>query len=342
MAKTVIANTDSLKDSRTPINNNFTELYTGANIHAASEKNPPIDADEVGFLDSVASFALVRATWTQVKAFLKTYFDTLYSTAVKATGAEITTGTDDAKFATAKAIADSFIGELGGWINLGAVTYEGADAPTYTISFASDMTAILGAGMRIKLTDSTVKYFIITAVGAYSGGKTIITVYGGTDYTLSGGAMTLPHYSIQKAPFGFPLSPIQWTVEVTDVTTRSQASPTQNVWYNLGENVISIPIGCWNVSYQCLVEIVKAAASSEIQVTLSTANNSESDFDFTIYGYAVSADLTMVTNRLKTLLIAAKTPYYLNTRTLTASVAGIYNTSNGNSKMLLRAVCAYL
>jgi len=42
-------------------------------------KNPPIDADRVLYQDSTAANNLVRSTWTQVKAFLKTYFDTLYN-----------------------------------------------------------------------------------------------------------------------------------------------------------------------------------------------------------------------------------------------------------------------
>ena len=44
--------------------------------------------------------------------------------------------------------------------------------------------------------------------------------------------VTLPNYSITKAPFGFPLSPAKWTVEVTDTSERVQASPTQDTWYN--------------------------------------------------------------------------------------------------------------
>ena len=42
-------------------------------------KNPPIDADKVIYRDSTAADVLVTSTWTQIKAFLKTYFDTLYS-----------------------------------------------------------------------------------------------------------------------------------------------------------------------------------------------------------------------------------------------------------------------
>src|SRR3989304_4858511 len=49
-------------------------------------KNPPIDADLAVYRDSAASDALVTSTWTQVKAFLKTYFDSIYDAAGTAAG----------------------------------------------------------------------------------------------------------------------------------------------------------------------------------------------------------------------------------------------------------------
>src|ERR1035437_10829457 len=82
---------------------------------------------------------------------------------VKATSAEINTGTDDAKFATPAAIAGSFIGVQGGWSPLGAATYTSSDAPTYVITFAAGVAnGLTGTGTKIKLTDRTVKYFIVT------------------------------------------------------------------------------------------------------------------------------------------------------------------------------------
>ena len=77
-----------------------------AKITALDPKTTPIDADVVALVDSTGP-TTKKLSWANIKATLKTYFDTLYSTAVKATGAEVDTGTDDAKFATAKAIADS-------------------------------------------------------------------------------------------------------------------------------------------------------------------------------------------------------------------------------------------
>ena len=49
-----------------------------AEIHAATGKSTPVDADETALADSAASFALKKLTWANVKATLKTYFDTLY------------------------------------------------------------------------------------------------------------------------------------------------------------------------------------------------------------------------------------------------------------------------
>jgi hypothetical protein len=48
-------------------------------IHAATVKATPVDADEFGYDDSAASFGLVRATWANLKAAFKTYYDTLYA-----------------------------------------------------------------------------------------------------------------------------------------------------------------------------------------------------------------------------------------------------------------------
>ncbi len=49
-----------------------------ADTHAASEKTPPHNDDEMPLVDSENSWSLKKITWANIKAALKTYFDTLY------------------------------------------------------------------------------------------------------------------------------------------------------------------------------------------------------------------------------------------------------------------------
>jgi hypothetical protein len=238
-----------------------------------------------------------------------------------------------------------------GWTPYTAVTPTSGtlDDPSFELTFAGvDLSTTLYPGMRVKLTQSTVKYFIITKV-AFST-NTTVTVYGGTDYDLvSTGttAITAFSYSTSRAPAGFPMDPTKWTVETTDTTQRSQASPTSGTWYNLGTKSIEIPIGVWDVSYQVSQSVERQSTGNmDVSTTLSTANNSQSDADFT--SYALTAQLssgTMYLNtpafRQKILSLAAKTTYYLNTKTDQSSIATLYN-NNGASKLLIKAVCAYL
>jgi len=50
----------------------------GSSIHGATGKTTPVDADTVPLIDSAASNVLKKVTWANIKATLKTYFDTLY------------------------------------------------------------------------------------------------------------------------------------------------------------------------------------------------------------------------------------------------------------------------
>ena len=56
-----------------------TTTTTGALINGATAKTTPVDADFVGLMDSAASNVLKKLSWANIKATLKTYFDTLYA-----------------------------------------------------------------------------------------------------------------------------------------------------------------------------------------------------------------------------------------------------------------------
>jgi len=294
-------------------------------IHGATAKTTPVDADEVGLIDSAASNVLKKLTWSNIKATLKSYFDSVTTTLTNKTLS-----------------SPLFTGTIDGWISAGETwTYASADDPTFTFTISGDKTSKYSAGMRIKLTQTSVKYFIITAV-SYSSPNTTITVYGGTDYDLVNATITSPYYSTQKAPQGFPLNPNKWSVTLVN-NTNPEGTISQNVWTNLDSLSISIPIGCWSVYFSVYgLYSYRNGTSSSPMVTLSTANNSETDKEFTIRFESTGATATLLAvagtaSRTKELLIATKTSYYINFTQVGADSASV-----GCQQRIIRATCAYL
>jgi hypothetical protein len=235
-----------------------------------------------------------------------------------------------------------------GWIaDINTWTYSSVDGPTGVISINADMTGLLQNGMRIKLTQTTIKYFIVTDVGAYAAGATLITVYGGTSYFLANAAISSPCYSPTKAPYGFPTSPSKWTVSLTDTGNRSQAAPVAFTYYNINSHSISIPIGHWRVYFEVTGEVMYAAAAAiqvSIMFTLSNTNNSVSDSELLDYFTAiypiVTAAARITFHKEKLLTLTSKVTYYLN---MSANVAATSISERGDmSPTHIRAVSAYL
>lgn len=210
---------------------------------------------------------------------------------------------------------------------------------TFIVDTSVDLSASIGVGHKIKITDTTVKYFFVHAIAT-----TRLTLYGGTDYSIvKTTALASPYYSMVKAPFEFPLDPIKWTWEVADTGSRSQASPAQNTWYNPTSLAISLPIGCWRTLYETVAQASDSSSADwTINVTLSTANNSESDIRFTsgIRNAAVTYVYSSV-HKEKSIKLAARTTYYLNFRTNQANQDTL--AFRGDiSTTIISAVCAYL
>lgn len=283
---------------------------------AASSKSTPVDADLIPLVDSAASNVLKQLSWANLKATLKTYFDTLYP-------------------------------PYSGWRSYSTVTptYTSADDPTYTITFAAvDLTSVLSVGMKVKFTNnSTTFYGFITAISFST--NTVVTLYGGTDYDVANSAITAFQYSTDRAPQGFPMNPDKWTVSVSDTNIYTQASPVAGTWYNLGTtaNQISLPIGVWRVMYKAQLQ-ASNATSVTTYITLSTANNSESDTDMTRQGEvsgSASVRPCVAAWCEKIIAVAAKTTYYLNEKVGTSSLGNLWIRGD-NEKTIIRAVCAYL
>jgi hypothetical protein len=90
----------------------------------------------------------------------------------------------------------TYVDPTTGWINPSDTwTYASAT----TINVPTGAASIYSVGDKIKLTQTTVKYFYIVTVA-----DTLLTVTGGTDYTVANAAISANYYSHATSPVGFP------------------------------------------------------------------------------------------------------------------------------------------
>lgn len=243
-----------------------------------------------------------------------------------------------ASWAAASGSTDGWTADSNTW------TYSSVDGATGIVTINADLTGVIQAGDRIKLTQTTAKYFIVTKTPTFSSPNTTITMWGGTDYTLANAAITLPYYSHAKSPFGMNIDPAKWTVTTTNTANTSQASPVNGTWYNIASINIVIPIGVWYVDYQTTLDGWKGSASNaDLNTALSTANNSRSNSTLSNRSYhaSVSADVMSNHSAKDLLTLASKTTYYLNCMSNADSLGSI-NMRGDFAIIIIRAVCAYL
>jgi hypothetical protein len=223
-----------------------------------------------------------------------------------------------------------------GWTLISQVlTYATADAPTFTATTSADLTPFISVGMRIMLTNTTVKYFIVTAITSST-----ITLYGGTDYALTNVAISAVYYSPHKAPFGFPLDPNKWKIRVVDNTGYTLSGPGVGTYYNPGSLKATLPIGSWTLSGQFQMYVSgSAGVIYTISGALSTSASSVSDTDLVDFGTLIDV-ATAKFLRIKTLTIATKTIYYLILGVIYGTPTSISIPLSSNT--VLEAVCAYL
>jgi len=124
-----------------------TTTTSGALINGATAKTTPVDADQLGLMDSAASNVLKKLSWANIRATLKTYFDTLYVGAV--TGASDysdTTWTPTLTFATPGDLSVAYLTRVGTQIKIGKMVVLNFDISTsaFTWTTASGAMSITG------------------------------------------------------------------------------------------------------------------------------------------------------------------------------------------------------
>lgn len=208
----------------------------------------------------------------------------------------------------------------------GAATANTVDSP-----FTQDASGVPGG---------TYDYGIVTGITSTT---LTVQVPEGCAIPTSGG-IAGARYSIQKAPFGFPLDPAKWAVTTISTTDDSQSSPTVGTYYNVGSRSISIPIGCWKVSLQGVMYSARSASGNlSVAAGLSTSNNAAAASGWQYRGLLISGTNIQQAIRFENeLTLTTATTYYLVVATDQTSSTNIGLLGSSAGTTIIKAVCAYL
>lgn len=158
-----------------------------------------------------------------------------------------------------------------GWVT-DTNSYTFASTSSFTVG-AVDLTAVYSPGTRIKLTQTTVKYFVV-ASSSFGAGTTTVTITGGTDYTLANAAITNPFYSYVDTPQGYP----GW-FNYTPSTTGWSGTPTTAFQFTVSGRICTV-VGTINGTSNATT----ATSQLPIAVSATAAASSSAPFRATNSG----------------------------------------------------------
>lgn len=229
------------------------------------------------------------------------------------------------------------IADISGWtLSLATFSYTSADAPNFIMASSIDVTANFYPAVKVRLTqDAITKYFIVMASLG-----TAITLYGGTDYTLTSSPITNVSFSNAKAPFGFPLDPNKWSVILQVNTNTSLANLVAGTLTTTGLS-LPVPIGGWNLSFKASFQTIQSIGTAELIMALSSSVSSITDLDLTAsIDIAATTGGFLFANISISKVLTSKTTYTLIVKSVAATTATYIR--GDNSQTILKAVCAYL
>lgn len=215
------------------------------------------------------------------------------------------------------------------------------DAPYYVLEADRKVSNILKKGMFCEFVQNNeLKFGIInyvdTAVqnqiGVFMGntsfeGQTILDT---STYPITGFA-----YSLVKSAYGFPGENVmRWTLQNRWTGgSNSQSSPVALTWYNKGPTLVVVP-GDWYLGYRVhILSGYTGTGYNSILMTLSDANNTESDRQYT-----TDLELLTSTNETTDNRDVEQTERYEEVLTKKTKYVNIATASTGMSYIQVRAV----
>lgn len=170
------------------------------------------------------------------------------------------------------------------------------------------------------VVSSTYDHFIVQTATFSTDTTLVVRVPEGNTLPTSGGISLLEYSNIGR-PYGFPSQKQKWRIEAWH-RIQSQLSGSTS-FGNIGTLQIVVPIGSDELSYSCLVQAGNSTTNAEVHGTISTANNTQSDVEFTAVTLGQVGSGTIASgstlSRSKNVTNDTATTYYFNIRSTTGS-----------------------
>lgn len=189
-----------IRDKLMPISGTNTGDETAARIGiltaGAVAKTTPANADLIGLADSAASNTLKKLTWSELKAALKTYFDTLYNKYVHPNhSGDVTSVADGAQTIAANAVTNMKLADMANATIKGRVTAGAGDPEDLTAAQARSILNVAdGAQKNSNITKAEIEAKLTGTITSHDHGVTGLPLTGGTltgNLTISNAAPTI-------------------------------------------------------------------------------------------------------------------------------------------------------
>lgn len=114
-------------------------------------------------------------------------------------------------------------------------------------SNANNLTAFGGVTATTLDNPKHATEYVKVTKSEYTGGNTLVTVFGGTDHGIPSEVVAAPHYSGLGAPIGFPASNGKWITEV--IYNLASVGTTGTTYVQDQGRQLSISSGQWNLKF---------------------------------------------------------------------------------------------
>lgn len=257
---TSIASSDVVKNSRAVINTNFSNL----NTDKVEGQSSSVDS-EIALFSGTGGKTIKRASSTGILKGESGVIGVITDSSGLASAISDETGSGSLVFATSPSITTPTITTptIKTWDGWNTVSDSWSYASATTITVPSGAASLYSKGDKIKLTQTTVKYFYVVSVA-----DTLLTVSGGTDYTVANAAITSPFVSHVENPVGFPTS-FSYTPTFTGFSSNPGLTDPNYARFSIRGNICTVAIQMDNgtsnaTSFTLTVPVTSSKVSSSI------------------------------------------------------------------------------